>query len=207
MEISFNIHLGDTIRKVSHKEISDYASIYGIDTIAPNRYSSLFIMNVVSLHMIQGIEPGHIIEEIRHLEGLRESLKTKPPSEFKGSVLKGLWHKHFYPALPSTIGHNIQNHLGNNGLRRLAEEVFDPRKSKKVTKEMIHEFSHKLVEGSLEQRGNKEKLTGEWIIYAKHNDKNYYLCVSPHNAEDNNILENIRVACVPEFSFLSKYVS
>lgn len=207
MEISFNINLGGTTRAVSHKEISDYASIYGLDKIAPDRYSSLFIMNIMSLHMIQGIEPGHIIEEIRHLEGLRASLKTKPPSEFKGSVLKGLWHKHFYPALPSTIGRNIQNHLGKDGLRKLAEEVFDPKKSTKVTKEMIYEFSHRLVEGSLEQRGNKVKLTGEWIVYAKHSNKNYYLCVSPRNTEDNNILSNIGVACVPEFPFLSKYIS
>ena len=207
MKVSFNIHDGDSTHPISDKEISDYASFHGLDKLIGGHYSSLLIVNLIILEKAQGIDPDHVISEIKALEGAGKPLQTKPESQFKGEHLKGLWHKHFLPALPSVIGHNITNHFGKNGVRKLVEDVFDPQKSPTVTQEMINELSHRLITEALEDRGNQDKLTGEWIIYAKENDKNYYLCICPHTSGDENIARNIKTACLPEFPFLSKYVS
>ena len=204
MKTVFNVNDGQSTREISDQEIKDYASLYGLDRIINGRYSSLLIVNLIILEQYQGIDPGHVIEEIKHLEGIVPSNKTKPATEFRGEYLKGLWHKHFFPALPSVFGHNITNHFGKHGVHNLVDDIFDPQKSPTVTKEMIEELSHRLVVESLEERGDQEKLTGEWIIYAKEDDNNYYLCISPHNAGDENIANNIKSVCLKEFPFLSK---
>ena len=207
MEVNFRIHIGDNIQELSHNNITRYAESCGIDRVAKGRYSSLFVMNLLMLEHYQGIDPCHIIEEIKHLEGMTDFTMTKPATQFRRSPLKGLWHKHFFPPLPSSHAHNIMNHFGKNGMRQLVEEVFNPLKSPVVTQEMITELGERVAHESIEKRHSENKITGEWIVYAKESDKNYYLCVSPHSDDDEIISNNIMITCVSEFDFLSKYGS
>lgn len=205
MDITFNVHNGESTRQVTHLDLKEFAELYGLDRIAKDRYSSLFVLNLMLLEQINGIDPAQVIEEIRALEGGRASLQTKVESQFKGKHLKGLWHKHFMPALPSVMAHNIMNHLGKNGTRRIVEEVLNPEKGPVVTKEMLDELSHRIVIESMEVRASQEKLTGEWIVFAKENGANYYLGIWSHNAGDESIAGSIKSACVREFPFLAQY--
>lgn len=207
MDFTFNIRDGVNTRAVAQTEIDEYASMYGLDKIANGRYSALFVVNLMLLDIVDGEDPHQVIDEIKSLEGVGRPLQTKEASEFKGDKLKGLWHKHFMPALPSVMAHNITNHLGKNGTSRIVEEVLDPRKSPAITKEMIEELSQRIVEGSIEERATQGKLTGEWIVYAKEFDGNYYLGIWRHDAGDEVIAQTIKSTCVPQFPFLSKYVS
>ena len=204
MTIGIRVHNGNETEQLDPDKIEQLAKLYELDTLIPGRYTSLFVVNLYLLDKVSGINPAQVIEEIRHLEGLAPSQQTKPATEFKGSVLKGLWHKHFLPTLPSAFAHNILNHLGKNGLANLVGEVFNPAKSSVVTREMINELAHRVVEESIVDRGAAEKLTGEWIIFAKENGQNYYLCISPHASGDENIANHVKV-CAHEFPFLSKY--
>ncbi|WP_407506722.1 hypothetical protein [Acinetobacter baumannii] len=43
------------------------------------------------------------------------------------------------------------------------------------------------------------KLTGEWIIYHVHNQKNYYLNIAKHNDGDAVLAEEIREIALFEF--------
>ena len=202
----FTIHDGTKQREVRQKEIDDYAIMFGLDRIAKDRYSSLFVVNLMLLESINGVDPLQVIYEIKTLEGLGQSLQTKQEAKFKGIHLNGLWHKHFLPDLPSVLAHNITNHLGKNGTQKLVEKVFDP-KSQIVTHDMIKELAHNLVVGSMEERAAQNKLTGEWIVYAKENNANYYLGIWRHDAGDEKIAETIKSTCVPQFLFLAKYFS
>lgn len=207
MELTFNVHENGQMRQVTPKELRDYALMYGLENIAAGRYSSLFVLNLMMLDRLNAVDPFQVIEELKFLEGGRPSLQTKPASPFNRDHLKGLWHKHFMPALPSVMAHNIMNHLGRHGARKLIEEVFDPEKSPVVTQEMIDELSHRIVIESMEKRGAQEKLTGEWIVFAKEEDGNYYLGIWSHTAGDESIASSIKAACVPEFPFVEKYFS
>lgn len=205
MGITFNVHDGESTRQVTYLDLKEFAELYGLDRFAKDRYSSLFVLNLMLLEQTNGIDPAQVIEEIRALEGGRASLQTKAESQFTGKHLKGLWHKHFMPALPSVMAHNIMNHLGKNGTRKIVEEVLNPEKGPVVTKEMLDELSHRIVIGSMEGRASQEKLTGEWIVFAKENGANYYLGVWSHNAGDESIAGSIKSACVREFPFLAQY--
>lgn len=204
MKTGIRVHNGTETEQLDPEKISELAKFYGLDSLIPGRYTSLLVVNLYLLDKMSGVNPEQVIEEIKHLEGLASSQQTKPATEFKGSLLKGLWHKHFLPTLPSAFAHNILNHLGKNGLAKLVEEVFDPAKSSTVTPEMLDELAQRVVEGSIVDRGAAGKLTGEWIIFAKERGQNYYLCISPHTSGDENIANHVKV-CAHEFPFLSKY--
>jgi hypothetical protein len=47
------------------------------------------------------------------------------------------------------------------------------------------------------ERSGAQALTGEWIVYAKHNGRNYYLTLGAHG-DDQRILQRVR-ACCDEF--------
>ena len=148
--------------------------------------------------------PFEKVLEIKYLEGLSSSTQTKPSSEFRGASLKGLWHKHFMPNYVGVVAQNIMNQLNNDKLKMLIESVIG---SDEITEELINTLSRRIVNDSIEERAKVEKLTGEWIVFAKENDLNYYLCVCTHNTGDEIIAHKIKTACVPEFAFISKYVS
>ncbi|AGG89586.1 MULTISPECIES: hypothetical protein [Rhodanobacter] len=206
MQTGFRVHNGTEIEQIEPARIVELARLYELDLLAPGRYSSLFIVNLYLLDKVSGVDPHQVISEIKHLEGLGPSLQTKEATEFKGSVLKGLWHKHFLPILPSTFAHNIINHFGKNGLEKLVNNVFDSAQSDVVTSEMVRELSRRVVEESIVDRGSAGKLTGEWIIFAKENGQNYYLSISPHASGDENIAANLKGGCSHEFPFIAKYV-
>jgi hypothetical protein len=205
VKTGIRIHNGTEIEQLDPEKIEQLAQLYELDILIAGRYTSLLVVNLYLLDKVSGVSPAQVIEEIKHLEGLAPSQQTKPATEFKGALLKGLWHKHFLPTLPSSFAHNILNHFGKNGLGKLVEDVLDPAKSSTITRELIDELAHRVVEESIVDRGAAEKLTGEWIIFAKEDGQNYYLCISPHTSGDENILNHVRV-CAHEFPFLSKYV-
>lgn len=203
-EINFRVHLGGQPHHVTSAQLKAFASAFELDRIAPGRYSSLFVLNLFLLGEVNRIDPVHVIVEMKALEGKGPSF-TKPETEFRGQHLRGLWHKHFLPPLPSAIAHNILNQLGKNGLRNIADEVFGPHMGEICTKEMLDEFTTKAVTGSLSQRSDDNRLTGEWIVFAKEGGQNYYLGVWSHTQEDEQIVSSLKAGCLHEFPFLEKY--
>jgi len=207
MHFTFNIHDGETTKEIHQEQIEAYAALYGLDVVAKERYSMLFVVNLMLLEVANGVDPHQVIDEIKALEGNGRKSYTKGASEFKGVFLKGLWHKHFMPALPSVMAQNILNYLGKDGISNLVEEIFDPNKSSVCTKEMINELSYRVVEEPIKKRGEDKMLTGEWIVYAKEPEGNYYLGIWRHDVGDENIAKAIKTTCIPQFPFLSKYIS
>jgi hypothetical protein len=205
VQVGFRVHNGTAIEQIDPERMLDLASLYELDQLIPGKYSSLFVLNLYLLDKVSGVDPHQVISEIKHLEGLGTSRQTKEAAEFKGSVLRGLWHKHFFPMLPSTFAHNITKHFGKNGLEKLVNEVFDSAKSNVVTREMINNLARRVVEDPIVDRGSAGKLTGEWIIFAKENGQNYYLSISPHTSDDENLAANLKT-CSYEFPFIGKYV-
>jgi hypothetical protein len=204
-DVNIRVHLGGQTQIVTSAQLQSFATAYELDRIAPGRYSSLFVLNLLLLSEVQRIDPVHVVVEMKALEGKGHSF-TKPATEFRGQHLQGLWHKHFLPPLPSAMAHNILNQLGKNGLGKIAEEVFGPHMGKIATKEMLDEFTAKIVDGSLSKRTGDNRLTGEWIVFAKEDGLNYYLGIWPHAQGDEQIAQSLRAACLPEFPFLKKYL-
>lgn len=64
-------------------------------------------------------------------------------------------------------------------------------------------MAHAVTHGALEERENQGKLTGEWIAFAKHQGRNYYVTLAPHTTGDQQTFDEIKSMAYAEFPFLA----
>lgn len=100
-------------------------------------------------------------------------------------------------------GLEFENSLKFNALcKRIAEE------EEKSPSEVRWQgrLAHAMTIGAYEERATKNRLTGEWILFAKHNGKNYYLCISIHTSgeEDQHVHDFLKTLCEHEYLFLNE---
>lgn len=182
-------------------ELRKFAIDAGLGNIAPGRYSTLFVFKLWLYVHVEGIDLPFVIEELKFLEGMQnQAPSTKPATQFTRQPLQGLWHQHFFSA--RFVGHNIAMHMAETRLKKTVESIFDPARSPTVTREMIEEMAHAVTLGALEERENQNKLTGEWIVFAKHQGQNYYLTLATHTTEDQQTFDEINNMAYTEFPFL-----
>lgn len=165
-----------------------------------------------------------VLDALDFLEGLREASPIVAGTQFKHRPLYPLWHAHYSSARHTARNLTPRwglhgNDKGNKDLDRLFQEVAaeygeEPDVWPKV-------LAHRLTWGGFEDRLRKgaeatrreclpgEKrgrgLTGDWIIYGKHEGQNYYLGLATHaegSDEPERLLERLRLACAAEFPFL-----
>jgi hypothetical protein len=67
---------------------------------------------------------------------------------------------------------------------------------------MSAQIAHRVSIEAFQERAGADRLTGEWIIFGKHDRKNYYLSVASHDEGDGIIFNQIQRYCTPQFSFL-----
>ncbi|MFA5685018.1 MAG: hypothetical protein WCZ65_06230 [Lysobacteraceae bacterium] len=203
-QYNFRVHVGTEIKTFTEVELGEYAGLVGLDKAAPGRYSWLFVMQLYLHAEVNGIDPSMIVGELKALEGGTSPAGTKPATEFTREPLKGLWHKHFFSA--HFVGHNLANHHAGGRLGKLVEQVMDPKKYPVITAELINKLTHEIVTGAFEKREAQDKLTGEWIVFAKHGGQNYYLCLATHETGDQAIYDQIESACFRQFPALNPVV-
>ncbi|WP_036182613.1 hypothetical protein [Marinobacterium lacunae] len=177
-------------------DFDDALRLVGLYELKDAVFGHYLVGQLVKFQHGQEINPRAVVDEIRHLEGMNKSSRTKKASKFKSGKIAGFWHKHFFEArhMPFNIAqHHLDGKTGeiSGSAERIIRRIFDPNKSSVVTKEMIGEMSHTFSIAAYEQRSKERSLTGDWIIYKKHMSKNYYLCVCPHNINTDRLYENL----------------
>jgi hypothetical protein len=200
-KVTFRVHLGDQEAEVTEKELLPYAKLIGLESLASGRYSWLFLLNLYLNERVQGVDSGMVMQEIRDLEAGTSTTGTKAATQFQRPPLQGLWHKHYFSG--HFVAHNILNQLSGDRIMNLASRVFDPSVSSVITEQMIRDFAYEVSHGSLEKRAEQKRLTGEWIVFAKHEGQNFYLCASTHTNGDQVIYDSIKSAVLLQFPFLN----
>lgn len=178
----------------------DYGILADLNRFQDAHFSQLFVEQLQVILNERGIA-SEILIEIAALEGQGSSY-TKPEKQFRHLPLKGLWHKHFL--FGEFIAENIRNHLltrtgGTEKLEHIVNQVLSSQKSQK---EMTRDLARQIVEGSYEERANNQKITGEWIVFAKYNKQNYYLTLAAHGEKDEVIYQRVFQDCASKFPFL-----
>lgn len=195
----------------------DFLTNFIKDSFAKNglpviRCSQVLFSQLVHMPEYGGINyPFQFVEhEIKHLEGLGPS-KTKLPTFFKNSKLKQFQHKHFYVPGYEHPARNAQESwkLNNPSSQKFTQMALKIAKqyANASTEAELREFSSKIADefisgkGSLTDRLSNAKGTGDWIVFIRNNNENYYLCIAKHG-EDDFILEAIKY-CIIDFPFIS----
>lgn len=142
------------------------------------KYSELFI-NEFLAHVKNGTyEPDSIGKEIEYLEGKRDITATKKEAQFKGNLLKGLWHKHFFCA------QHIEHNFVKLAERLLPKKINGKNKTLGMALEEIQSWVKKSV--------ISHDKTGDWIVYKKTDRGNYYLTITKHTESDEDIYNRIK---------------
>ncbi|WP_272682656.1 MULTISPECIES: hypothetical protein [Providencia] len=204
------------------EEIRERMVFLGLPEKVVSRCSKLLLMQLdyVIRNDIENV--AKIIHEINFLENNEQGSRTKPATEFKRSVLKGLYHKHYEGTGLETMIININNQLKANKkhygtelprLDRYLDEYIEknPDKNKKFFdkndfEKIASEYAKEVTSGWSKKAG-EQTLTGHWVIFAQYMDKKYYLCISRHTSDDQIIRDKINSSCIEEFPFLKKILS
>jgi hypothetical protein len=120
-----------------------------------------------------------------------KSSGIKSATLFKKLPLKGFWHAHYYTA--RFVPQNLINELKTEG--GIGKHVTDTLGgAPRITPEMIDDLVWKRIVGAGVRRRDRNKLTGEWIVFLRHEDENYYLCCATHtlnSSEERSLYERI----------------
>jgi hypothetical protein len=146
--------------------------------------------------------PIKIVAEIRGLEGIGGPVGTKPAEQFRDPPLRGLWRKHYLVGGLLSTGKNVGLGFGKKKreLRRIIKDNYNPSTAHLPSETIARNLAN-AVTNIYTARASEQRLTGEWIIFAKHEGRNYYLCLAQHNEGDTAIFERVQ-KCIDEFSFL-----
>lgn len=184
-----------------------FAAQIGLDSATSGRYSVLFLTELYCHSMIScEINPFKVLAEINYLEGVDASTRTKLESEFVRPALRGLWHKHYLESNVPSLAKNLLNALQKYGLPDLERQVREIEASgeeRYFSESDVVKIADEVVYKNYERRSDDGQLTGEWIVYAKHEDKNYYLCLGKHGMDDV-IRQKIENVCVAEYPFINE---
>lgn len=186
-------------------EIEAFRKFTQLEDVAPGRYSSLLVMSLFGGWKAGTVDPHKVVHEIRLLEAGQVS-SLKPPIQNRHAPLKGLWHKHYLEdGLPS-LAKNVSRGLSKYGMPYFDQKVAEAKaagETRYVTAEDVQALAADVVHGNLARLRGAEAITGEWILFAKHEGKNYYLDITTHDkSSHDNVRRNIDALCCHEFPFL-----
>lgn len=175
--------------------------------IAPGRISALFLLSLFGAYKAGRVNPFQVAREIEALEN-GETTGLKPPIQNRHPPLKGLWHKHYMQPGIASLAINVQNGLKQFWIPYLARKVREAQEAgeeRYFTIDDIAPIANDVVQGNFQRLREAERLTGEWIVFAKHEGLNYYLTLETHDktthAHERQLIENI---CYHEFPFLEE---
>lgn len=191
------------------EEILNALYLHPLNEEVKSRCSSNFLIQLYAGVLTRTEDPFRIIHEICVLEGVIDVTQsmTKEPTMFtRKPELKSLWHKHYFGCAISVMAINLKNALHNYGIPYLDNLLAESKRAGQehyLNEKEINHIVHEVVNSHFERRLRDKELTGHWIIYAKYNDKNYYLCLGKHTDDEKLIRKNIDKLCVPDFPFLN----
>jgi len=187
-------------------ELNTFSEFIGLKQAAPNRYSILLLLQLYATTKSRHLNPAKVVHEIEALEGRGRSSNTKKPAPLTKAQLKGLWHKHYQEDGIACMAKNLQRAIHRYGIPWLEETIKEAAASGEehfLTTEDISHITHDVVIGHWERLNSSQAITGEWIIYAKYQGLNYYLCIAKHDTGDALIRQHIDTICLKEFPFLN----
>lgn len=174
-----------------------------LEEITESRFTTVFIMKMFHA-FLHGANIDIIIKEIKNLEKPDKNYRrTKPATQFNGSHLKGLWHKHYEKVSLIDMAFNISQQLKFS--KTFDKEVFAIINNSGLSeREKVSKLSYLASGKQYLERIDEERLTGDWIVYHIHDGKNYYLNINigKHTGNDEILAREIKGITLFEFPFI-----
>lgn len=186
-------------------EIESFRQFIRLEQVAPGRYSFLLLLSLFGGWKSGMVDPHKVIHEIKLLE-IGEASVLKPPIQNRHPPLKGLWHKHYLEQGLASLAKNVKKGLNKYGIPYFDQKIAEAQaagETRYMTTDDVQALAADVVHGNLRRLREAEAMTGEWILFAKHEGKNYYLDIATHDKRlHDHVRKNIDAVCCHEFPFL-----
>jgi hypothetical protein len=183
----------------------EFADLIGLSSAAPGRYSALLLAQLLGGHLSGYQNPAKVVHEIEALENGQLG-QLKPPILNRHPPLKGLWHKHYIEDGITSMAQNVKRGLDKFGIPFFEQKIREAEaagEERFLEANDVAQLVHDVVSGNRERLAAQQAITGEWLIFAVHEGRNYYLCLTTHDkSEHQDIRDKIDSVCCREFSFL-----
>lgn len=194
----------------SEVNLSEFATQIGLEQIASGRYSVLLAAHLLGGALSGTQNPAKIIREIELLEK-NELGQFKAPIQNRHPPLKGLWHKHYLQDGLASLAMNVEKGLNRHCIpffQQKIQEASDAGEIRYLTAEDVPALVNDIVSGNRQRLAEKQALSGEWIVFAKHGGQNYYLTIATHDISTHDrVREQIDQVCCQEFTFLTQLLN
>ncbi|WP_155996782.1 hypothetical protein [Thioalkalivibrio sp. ALMg11] len=178
----YSIPRPDGSHKVpSPAEIDEIATTLGLKDTVAGRYSSLLVAQLFHWGIRDLGRPVGLVEEIAALDqgrpgimGFKSPDNAQSESTFRGPLLEGLKHHHFLD--PETFQYLLERAMHRGVPPNEVPRFFRAERE-------------------------RNRLTGDWLIYTEHGVTRYYLALGRHG-HDAFIHNAIVAHCGDEFPFL-----
>ncbi len=173
------------------------------------RLSHLLLAQLTSVSKHRTFNYFSVTDVIQNLEGVgRGGSCVRGEEPFKHPPLKGFWKAYFFDA--RFLMQNLMNHWGlayenSPKFGELYSHVAQVEAQEPTVHGWQGRIAHEFTIGGYEQKAKNKNLTGEWLIFAKHENLNYYLCVTQHSSTkdgDEAIYALLKEYCESEYPFL-----
>ena len=182
------------VASLSREELIAWAAesvaFYGLDL---SRLSTVLLAQAHSFEIRRTFSTFDLTQPIKVLEGLSSSSATGQEDQFQHAPLTGLYKKHF--TSPRFLPTNLLNFLRSKEGGRHLNEVLDKAAQADGCDAFTKYLSHHMVIDPIEIKSSSNKMTGEWVVFHKHEGKNYYLTFGLHSETNDEIYKRIAFAC------------
>jgi len=186
------------IVSLSRKELLAWAAasvaFYGLEL---SRLSTVLLAQAYSFEISGTFSTFDLAQPIKVLEGLSAASATGPESQFQHAPLTGLCKIHF--TSPRFLPRNLLNFLRSKEGGRHFNEAWDKAAqasgAQYIDEAFIRHLSHHIVLDPVEIKTSSNRMTGEWIVFHKHEGKNYYLTLGSHSETNDEIHKRVALAC------------
>ena len=201
--LNVDVVVNGKTKRIDGQKRTEFVQFYGLDSLIPNRYSEVLVVDLIMNLELNGIDPRHIIDEIKQLETLDGGGYTKEATQFKHAPLHPLWHQHYFSA--HYLVPNIKNEIKKNFNTIWGKSMGE--KGSVIEQKHFDNLVHNVVVGTIETRSNEKRITGEWLVFSMEPTGNIYLCMATHTTGDKNIYDKVAYGCERQFPLLEPFAS
>jgi len=164
--------------------LGDHAGLAGVDRTRMGRLLCDQLVHGIVTRTLDAFAVTDVLQALEVPGRARCNVERGP---FRKPPLRGLMHAHFFQA--SFIARNLQNELQRKDSLRLFEEALGIRGV--LDGAALNRVAHAATFGMYENRASRKAITGEWLIYAEHEEQRFYFAVAGHDEGDENIFSRI----------------
>lgn len=169
-------------------------AFFGIDL---TRISTVLLAQAYAFEIYRVFDTFDLTQPIKVLEGISASNGTPAEDQFRHAPLAGLYKKHFISPrfLPKNLLNFLRSKAGARHFKNVWDEAAKLSGSGYVDDIFTNYIAHHMVVDPVELKNAANEMTGEWVVFHKHEGANYYLAFASHTETNDEIYKRVVTAC------------